>query len=61
MAKPLSILFRRSFTSGLIPSDWKNAFVRLVYKKGDKFDPGNYRPVSLTSIVVKVMESVIYV
>ena len=40
----MSILFRRSFTSGLIPLDWKNAFVRPVYKKGDKFDPGNYRP-----------------
>ena len=39
--------------------DWKRANVAPIFKKGKKCDVGNYRPVSLTSIVCKVMESII--
>jgi hypothetical protein len=60
LCRPLSMLFGQSFDSGVLPSDWRTAIVCPIFKKGDKFDPGNYRPVSLTSLVVKIMESIIY-
>ena len=41
---------------GQLPSDWKLANVLPVYKKGDKSNKENYRPISLTSLVMKVME-----
>ncbi len=56
---PLSVIFQRSLNEGLVPSDWKLANVTPIFKKGSKFEPGNYRPVSLTSILCKVMESIL--
>jgi hypothetical protein len=55
----LTIVFRTSFAESVIPADWKDANVTPIFKKGTKWDPGNYRPVSLTSICCKVMESII--
>ena len=52
-------MFNLTLTSGTIPSDWKIAEVRPIYKKGDKSAPGNYRPVSLTCIICKLMETFI--
>ncbi|KFV81143.1 RNA-directed DNA polymerase from mobile element jockey, partial [Struthio camelus australis] len=59
IARPLSIIFERSWQSGEVPEDWKKANVTLVFKKGKKEEPGNYRPVSLTSILGKMMEQLI--
>jgi len=59
IAEPLSIMFERSWRTGKVPEDWKKASVTPVFKKGKKEDPGNYRPVSLTSIPGKVMEQLI--
>ncbi|GAB0208473.1 mitochondrial enolase superfamily member 1 [Grus japonensis] len=60
VARPLSIIFERSWRTGEVPEDWRKANVTLVFKKGRKNeDPGNYRPVSLTSIPGKVMEQLI--
>ena len=42
-----------------MPRIWKDATITSIFKKGDNSNPGNYRPVSLTSIVCKVMESII--
>jgi len=42
-----------------VPEDWRKANVTPIFKKGKKEDPGNYRPVSLTSIPGKVMEQLI--
>ena len=49
-------MFNLSFVTGLIPPDWKLASVVPVFKKGDKNSVGNYRPISLTSLVMKVFE-----
>lgn len=56
---PLSIIFNSSVQNTEIPKDWKESIVTPIYKKGPKNDPGNYRPVSLTSIPSKVLESII--
>lgn len=42
-----------------VPEDWRVAHVTPIFKKGDKSDPGNYRPVSLTSVFCKIMESIL--
>ncbi|KAK4825812.1 hypothetical protein QYF61_002417 [Mycteria americana] len=59
LTKPLSILYQQSWLTGEVPVDWKLANVMPIYKKGWKEDPGNYRPVSLTSVLGKVMEQII--
>ena len=43
-----------------VPLDWTNANVTAVFKKGDKTIPANYRPVSLTCILCKTMEHIIF-
>ncbi|GAB0209695.1 mitochondrial enolase superfamily member 1 [Grus japonensis] len=59
IAKPLSIIFERSWRTGEVPEDWRKANVTPVFKKGKKEDLGNYGPVSLTSIPGKMMEQLI--
>ncbi|NXI08561.1 RTBS polymerase, partial [Irena cyanogastra] len=59
IARPLSIIFAKSWATGEVPEDWRKANVTPVFKKGKKEDPGNYRPVSLTSIPGKVMEQLV--
>ena len=59
VVKPLAILFRETMNRGEMPGDWKKANVVAIFKKGTKKDPGNYRPVSITCQIGKMMERVI--
>ncbi|KFV95512.1 hypothetical protein N327_11824, partial [Fulmarus glacialis] len=59
LTEPLSILYQQSWLTREVPVDWRLANVRPIYKKGRKEDLGNYRPVSLTSVLGKVMEQII--
>jgi len=59
LAPALEILFTKCYVSGNLPSNWKCMIVVPVHKKGSKNDVKNYRPISLTSLVVKVMERII--
>ena len=59
LAPVLAHVFRRSLAEGTVPADWKKANVTPIFKKGSKGDPGNYRPVSLTSVACKLMESIL--
>ena len=44
---------------GKLPDEWKTGHITAVYKKGNKCDPCDYRPISLSSIICKLMESII--
>jgi len=58
IAKPLSIICQQSWLPREVPDDWKlaNVMPMPTYKKGQKEEPENYKPVSLTSVLRKVME-----
>ena len=56
IAYPLSLLFNLSFNTGHIPSEWKIANIVPVHKKGDKSAIENYRPISLTCLIMKLFE-----
>ena len=55
---PLSILFNKSLKEGAHRS-WRKAIIAAIYKKGDRSYPGNYRSVSLTSVIAKILELII--
>jgi hypothetical protein len=55
----LAVIYRKSMASGTVPAEWKTANVVPIHKKGSKAAAGNYRPISLTCISCKVMESII--
>ena len=59
LAPVLSRLFRLCISSGVCPSAWKSAHVVPIPKKGSRSDPSNYRPIAITSILCKVLESLI--
>ena len=59
LCKPLTTIFKASLAQGKVPSIWKMATITAIHKKGSKQSPDNYRPVSLTCIPCKVMESVV--
>ena len=60
IAPALTVLYNNILTSHDVPEDWRTAIITAIFKKGSKSDPGNYRPVSLTCIICKILESIIY-
>ena len=56
---PLYILWRISFYSGIVPSSLKEGVITPIFKKGNKSDCGNYRPVALTSHIAKTFERIV--
>ena len=59
ISETLATLFNKSITAGYLPSEWKFAIVVPLFKKGSKKKAENYRPVSLTSVICKVLESIL--
>ena len=55
----LEIIVNNSLQTGQVPNDWKEANVAPIFKKGDKHNPCNYRPISLNCILSKCMERIL--
>ena len=60
IADVITFIFQQSYDQGKLPRDWLQARVTALYKKGDKMNPANYRPVSLTCLLCKTMEHVMF-
>ena len=58
-SEPLASLFSKSMHEASVPSLLKRAAAEPIYKSGDRSDPSNYRPVSLTPILMKTMEKIV--
>ena len=57
----MKIIFQKSFDSGILPSDWKKNIIIPIYKNSGKpQELKSYRPVSLTSVVGKLMERILH-
>ena len=59
IAPILTIIYQSSIDSSKVPSDWKDANVTPIFKKGEQYEPANYRPISLTSVCCKVLEHIL--
>ncbi|CAM4578493.1 unnamed protein product [Caretta caretta] len=60
IGSPLARIFNECVNSGVVPYDWRIANIVPIFKKvGGKSDLGNYRPVSLTSVVCKDLEKIL--
>ena len=60
ICKPLELIFKQALTTGVFPSEWKKGNIVHCYKKGDKQNLKNYRPVSLLPICGKFFERLIF-
>ena len=58
IAPLLTIIYRSSLRSGTIPQDWKKARITPAFKKGQRYQASNYRPISLTCVCCKIMEHI---
>ena len=56
---PLYIIFSNSLATGCVPDNWKRGHVVSIHKKGCRKQASNYRPITLTSIVGKLLESIV--
>lgn len=56
----LQFLYTQSVATGQLPADWLKANITPVFKKGDKHQPANYRPISLTAVPCKILEHIIF-
>ncbi len=60
LAPILQATFTQSLSSASLPSDWLLANINPLFKTGDRTNPSNYRPISLTSIPCKIFEHIPY-
>ena len=60
IAESLCAIFNRSINTGIFPHDWNCSKVMPLFKKGERRDLNNYRPISIIPVVAKVFERIIY-
>ena len=61
LVRPLTLIFQNSLRLTTLPSAWREANFTAIYKKGNKKTVSNYRPVSLTCVVCKLMEMLLLI
>ena len=59
ISMPLAHVFNKSLQEGIVPLEWKEANIIPLFKKGSRNKSVNYRPVSLTSVICKLLETII--
>ena len=59
LALPVTILFNKSLSEGRLPSMWKTANVTCIFKSGDRQLACNYRPISVTAILCRLLEKIV--
>ena len=59
LAYPLAVIYNKSLNEGVLPDTFKSSRVVPIFKNGSRYDPLNYRPVSLTSVCCKTMERLV--
>ena len=59
LISPLFYIYTKSLHQGSLPASWKDAIITPIHKKGSKKVPSNYRPISLTSVFCRMLESII--
>ena len=60
VAPALTKIFTKSIETGIFPQEWKLAKVTPIFKRGEKTDPGNYRPISVIPVLSNIFEKIIY-
>ena len=59
IAPTLRNLFQLSLDRAVVPKDWRHARVCAIYKKGNRYEPANYRPISITCLCSKILEHIV--
>lgn len=59
LSKPIYLLWKKSLEIGKIPTELKEAIITPIHKGGSRGVPANYRPVSLTSHIIKIFERIL--
>ena len=59
IAQPVATLFNETLKKGVLPTDWKKATIAAIFKKGARNLAENYRPISLTEALCKIMEKLL--
>ena len=59
LCRPLYIIFNSSLLSGNIPKIWKKSIITPIFKEGELSNSNNYRPISITCVMCRVLERII--
>jgi len=54
----LAKLFNNILVSGIYPESWAKGHIKKLYKKDDPLEPNNYRGITITSVIGKLLNSI---
>ena len=55
----LTFIFNKSLKEERVPHSWVNIVLKMLYKKGEKLDPENYRPIALVNSILKILTTIL--